>query len=177
MRYIAFLRGINVGGQKKIKMLDLKVMFEALNFINVKTYIQSGNVSFDYGTTDTIELSNVIEKKISETFGFLVKAIIRTEDELRNIVNNNPFTKQENIELDKVYITLMVDIPQPSTVSLLDMKKEENEKFIIISSEIYVYCPNGYGRTKLNNNMFEKKLKTDATTRGLKTLNNILGNM
>lgn len=177
MRYIALLRGINVGGQKKIKMIDLKVMFESLNFINVKTYIQSGNVSFDYGTTDTTELSNEIEKKISETFGFLVKTIIRTEEELRNIVNNNPFTKQENIELDKVYLTFMVDVPQPSTVLLLDIKKEENEKFVIISREIYVYCPNGYGRTKLNNNMFEKKLKTDATTRGLKTINNILGNM
>ncbi|MGH4121886.1 MAG: DUF1697 domain-containing protein [Clostridium sp.] len=177
MRYIALLRGINVSGQKKIKMIDLKVMFEALNFINVKTYIQSGNVSFNYGSTDTTELSNVIEKKISETFGFLVKIIIRTEEELRNIVNNNPFSKQENIELDKLYITLMLDIPEPSTVLLLDMKKEENEKFIIISREIYVYCPNGYGRTKLNNNMFEKKLKIDATTRGLKTLNNILGDM
>lgn len=177
MRYIAFLRGINVGGQKKIKMTDLKIMFESLNFINVKTYIQSGNVSFDYGTKDTIELANEIEKKISETFGFLVKTIIRTEEELRNVVNNNPLAKQANIEIDKVYITFMVDIPEPSIVLLLDMKKEENEKFTIISREIYLYCPNGYGRTKLNNTMFEKKFKTDATTRGFKTINNILLNM
>lgn len=174
MKYIALLRGINVGGQKKIKMIDLKVMFESLNFKNVKTYIQSGNVSFDFGTTDTIELSNEIEKKISETFGFLVKTIIRTEEELRNIVNNNPFSKQQNIEIEKLYITFMVDIPEPSTVLLLDIKKEENEKFIIISRDIYLYCPNGYGRTKLNNTTFEKKLKTEATTRGLKTINNIL---
>ena len=115
-----------------------------------------------------------LRKKISETFGFLAKTIIRTNEELRNIVNNNPFTKQVNIEIDKLYITLMVEIPDPSILLTLDMKKEENEKFIIISREVYVYCPNGYGRTKLNNTMFEKKLKADATTRGWKTINSML---
>ncbi|MGV8984522.1 DUF1697 domain-containing protein [Clostridium sp.] len=177
MRYIAFLRGINVGGHKKIKMIDLKIMFESLNFMNVKTYIQSGNVSFEYDTKDSKELANEIEKKISETFGFLVKTIIRTDAELRNIVDNNPFINQANIEIDKLYITLMVEIPDQSTVVTLDMKKEENEKFTIISREIYVYCPNGYGKTKLNNTMFEKKLKIDATTRGWKTISNMLWNV
>ena len=84
MRYIALLRGINVGGQKRIKMIDLKIAFESLNFKNVKTYIQSGNVIFDSDSTDTIKLTNQIEKKISETFGFLVKTIIRTDEELRH---------------------------------------------------------------------------------------------
>lgn len=174
MRYIALLRGINVGGQKKIKMIDLKNMFESLNFINVKTYIQSGNVIFDYDTIETIKLANQIEKKINETFGFLVKTIIRTNEELRDIVNNNPFVKEPNIELDKLHVTIMLDIPEPSTVMFLDVKKEENEKFLIISRDVYLYCPNGYGRTKLNNAMFEKKLKTVATTRNWKTLNNLL---
>jgi uncharacterized protein (DUF1697 family) len=177
MRYVALLRGINVGGQKKIKMIDLKNLFESLNFKNVKTYIQSGNVIFDYDPTDTIKLANQIEKKISETFGFLVKTIIRTGEEFINIVNNNPFVKEPGIELDKLHVTLMLDIPDPSTVLFLDVKKEENEKFLIISREIYLYCPNGYGSTKLNNTMLEKKLKTVATTRNWKTINNIVRNI
>lgn len=177
MRYIAFLRGINVGGQKKIKMIDLKNIFESLDFKNVKTYIQSGNVIFDYYPADSIKLANQIEMKINETFGFLIKTIIRTDEQLRNIVNNNPFMKESNIDIDKLHITFMLDIPEPSTVLRLDVKKEENEKFLIISREVYLYCPNGYGRTKFNNTLFEKKLKTVATTRNWKTINHIALNM
>jgi uncharacterized protein (DUF1697 family) len=175
MRYIALLRGINVGGKNKIKMIDLKAMFESLSFKNVKTYIQSGNIIFDYDATDTMKLTNKIQEKISETFGFLVKTIIRSAEDFRNIANNNPFIKEPNIDLDKLYVTLMLEEPEQNTVLILDMKKEENEDFLIISKEIYLYCPNGYGETKLNNAMFEKKLNVSSTTRNWKTINNILG--
>ena len=166
MIYIALLRGINVGGKNKIKMLDLKAMFESLSFKNVKTYIQSGNIIFDYDATDTMKLTNKIQEKINETFGFLVKTIIRSAEDFRNIANNNPFIKEPNIDLDKLYVTLMLEEPDQNTVLILDMKKEENEEFLIISKEIYLYCPNGYGETKLN---------ISSTTRNCKTINNILG--
>ena len=91
MVYITLLRGINVGGQKRIKMIDLRNVFESINFRNVKTYLQSGNVIFKDDTTDIIKLTDQIEKKICEVFGFSVKIIIRTDEEFRNIVNNNPF--------------------------------------------------------------------------------------
>ena len=174
MKYIVLLRGINVGGKNKIKMSELKNMFESINYKNVKTYIQSGNVSFEYDSTNITNLSNQIEKKIIETFGFSVKTVIRTEEEFKNIVDNNPFVNELNIELDKLYVTFMLDIPNPNLLSLLDIKKEINEKFLINSREIYLYCPNGYGRTKLNNGMFEKKLMVTSTTRNWKTINNIL---
>ena len=168
------LRGINVSGHKTIKMTELKNMFEALEYRNVKTYVQSGNVIFDCGATDTIKLASQIEEKISFTFGFSVKTIIRTENELEGIINNNPFVKEPNIEFDKLHVTLLVDIIEASTVLLFNVKKEENEKFLISTKEVYLYCPNGYGKTKLNNNMFEKKLKTVATTRNWKTINKLL---
>ena len=174
MRYIALLRGLNVAGQNKIKMIDLKNMLESIGFKHVKTYIQSGNVIFDYENIDTLKLANEIEKKVSETFGVLIKIFIFTKEELGNIVNNNPFVKEPNIELDKLHVTIMLDIPEPNLVLSLDIKKEENEKFTIISREVYLYCPNGYGRTKLTNSMFEKKFKTFATTRNWRTINNLL---
>lgn len=158
MRYIALLRGINVGGKKKIKMIDLKILFELLKFENVRTYIQSGNVIFDFNATDTIKLADQIEHKISETYGFLVKIIIRKDYEFRELVNNNPFIKEPDIQLDQLYVTFMSDIPDSNKVLLLDVKKEENERFLILSREVYLYCPNSYGRTKLNNAVFEKKL-------------------
>jgi Uncharacterized protein conserved in bacteria len=117
--------------------------------------------------------SDTYYQQINQLF-YEIKIIIRTDEELRNIVNNNPFVKEPNIELDKLYVTLMLDIPETSTVLFLDVNKEENEKFLIISIEVYLYFPNGYGRTKLNNAMFEKKLKTVATTRNWKTINNLL---
>lgn len=181
LRYIALLRGINVGGKNKIKMIDLKNIFEALLFKNVKTYIQSGNVSFDYDSINTIKLSDHIEKnmgkKFIESLGFFVPIIIRTEEELKNIINNNPFADEPNIDLDKVHVTFMADIPQPDLVSILDIKTESNERFSINSREVYLYCPNGYGRTKLNNSMFEKKLNVTATTRNWKTINNIFSDI
>jgi len=177
MRYIALLRGINVGGKKKIKMIDLKILFELLKFENVRTYIQSGNVIFDFDSTDTIKLADQIEHKISETYGFLVKIIIRTDYELRDLVNTNTFIKEPDIKLDQLYVTFMSDIPDQNKVLLLDVKKEENERFLILSREVYLYCPNGYGTTKLNNAVFEKKLNIIATTRNWKTITKILINL
>lgn len=177
MKYIALLRGINVGGKNKIKMVELKNMFESLNYKNVRTYIQSGNVIFDYDITDTIKLANSIENKINEIFGLLVKIIIRTDEEFRNIVKNNPFVNESNIELDKLHVIFMLDKLETDAELLLSIKKEKNEKYSINSREIYLYCPNGYGKTKLNNAMFEKKFNTVSTTRNWKTINNIILNL
>ena len=177
MKYIVLLREINVGGKNKMKMLELKNMFESLNYKNVKTYIQSGNVIFDYDITDTIKLANSIENKINEMFGFFVRIIIRTDEEFRNIVKNNPFVNESNIELDKLHVIFMLDKLETDAELLLSIKKEENEKYLINSREIYLYCPNGYGKTKLNNAMFEKKLNTVSTTRNWKTINKIILNL
>ncbi|MDP4090405.1 MAG: DUF1697 domain-containing protein [Bacillota bacterium] len=171
MRYIALLRGINVSGQRTIKMADLRSMLEALEFKNVKTYVQSGNAAFDYEPADTVKLADVIGDKIAETFGFPVKIIIRTARELEGIVKNNPFLKDTGIDTAKLHITFLSDDPEPDATASLEVKKEENERFLIVSREVYLYCPNGYGNTKLNNALFEKKLKTAATTRNWKTVN------
>ncbi|WP_010233547.1 DUF1697 domain-containing protein [Clostridium arbusti] len=175
MKYIALLRGINVSGKNRIRMNELVDSFQALQFKNVKTYIQSGNVVFDYDVIDTKELACSIKKKINEDFGFTVKVLIRTKDEMENIINSNPFIKESNVEIDKLHITFLESIPDKNALRGIYLKKEENEKYLIISKEIYLYCPNGYGRTKLTNAIFEKKLKTIATTRNWKTVNRLFG--
>lgn len=173
MIYIAFLRGINVGGRNKIKMTDLKNMFEDLCCNNVKTYIQSGNVIFNYNISDTVKLADKIEQKVLETFGFNVITIIRTYEELQVIIDSNPFIKETGIEPEKLYITFLKNSLEPNPV-ILDVNKQGNERFYINSGEVYLYCPYGYGGTKLNNATFEKKLKTAATTRNWKVVNDIL---
>ena len=98
--FISILRGINVSGQKKIRMADLKKLYESLGFSDVKTYIQSGNVIFksDSKSSD-IELAKKIEKAISAKYHFEVPVIIRASAELKNIISQNPFVKEKNIDL------------------------------------------------------------------------------
>lgn len=174
MKYIALLRGINVGRHKRIKMTDLIMAFESIGFENIKTYLQSGNVIFEHNAVDESKIAEEIKAKINETFGFSVNVIIRTDDELENIVSLNPFVGKNGIELDKLHVTFLTDIPDPEIISNLDINKDETERFESIGREIYLYCPNGYGRTKLTNDVFEKKLNTVATTRNWKTTNKLL---
>ncbi|MGB9978646.1 DUF1697 domain-containing protein [Methanobacterium sp.] len=174
MKYIALLRGINIGRSKRIKMAYLVKAFESLGFKNVKTYVQSGNVIFEHESNDTSKIAESIERKISQTFSFSVNAVIRTKDELEDIVKGNPFIKESDIELDKLHVTFLSDTPDSKAALDLDIVKAENEKFEINGREVYLYCPNGYARTKLKNDMFEKKLNVVATTRNWKTTNKLL---
>lgn len=173
MKYIALLRGINVNGQKMIKMQDLRNTLEDLGFMNIKTYLQSGNVVFEYETMDILKLTEKIENRINETFGFTVKTIVHTNNEFESIINNNPFVDGPDIDPDKLHITFLSELPEQSKLENLVIKKEEIEKFVIISREVYLYCPNGYGNTKMNNSVFEKKLNVVATTRNWKSVRNI----
>jgi uncharacterized protein (DUF1697 family) len=170
--YISMIRGINVGG-KNIKMADLKDIYLSLNFKDVKTYIQSGNVIFKSENIDKAEITNDIQQKILEVFGYDVTVIIKTLDELRNIIGTCPFDIEEQ---KHVYLTFLSDNPQNSLLEI-DINKitgiKKMEKFIISSNVVYLYLPHGYGRTKLNNNFFERKLHLAATTRNWKTVNKL----
>ncbi|SCG84644.1 putative protein [Methanobacterium congolense] len=155
-------------------MVDLVDTFESLGFKNVITYLQSGNVSFESDSTDAAKIAKCIERKIKQTFSFSVKVIIRSEHELENVIKSNPFVRYSDVELDKLHVIFFSDVPELKSTLNLDMDKVENEKFEIRGGEVYLYCPNGYARTKLKNDLFEKKLNTAATTRNWKTTNKLL---
>lgn len=174
MKYVALLRGINVGRNKRIKMVDLVDTFESLGFRNVRTYLQSGNVIFESDSTDATKIAKCIERKINQTFSFSVKVIIRREQELENLIKSNPFVREGDVELDKLHVIFLSDVPELKATLNLDIDKAENEKFEIREGEVYLYCPNGYAGTKLKNALFEKELNTAATTRNWKTTNKLL---
>ena len=170
-KYISILRGINVSGQKKIKMSDLKSLYELLDFQNVVTYIQSGNVIFDASVENTDELKITIEKAIEEKYKFHVPVEIRTNHEIENIINNCPFGSV-NLAEDgsKVLVTFLSSEPQEEMA--LDIQKYVvvPEKLVVRGKEVYLYCPNGYGKSKLSNTFLEKKLNVVATTRNWKSV-------
>ena len=167
--HISLLRGINVSGQKKVKMEELKKLYESLGFKDVQAYIQSGNVVFRSSEAGSI-LAGRIEKKVREYFRFEVFVLIRTKDDLQKLIKKNPFSKKD---IDKLYVTFLSGYPAMPPLEELN-KAKAAEEFFISGREIYLFCPDGYGKTKLSNNFFERKLKLHATTRNWKIVNKLL---
>ena len=168
--YISMLRGINVGGNKKVSMEKLKKLYESLGLEKVKTYIQSGNVIFESTTTKTAELKKKLEEKISQTFGFEVIVIIRTVEEMEKVIDASPFKEKDE---NKILVTFLSDPPKEIPLQEIEKVKSASEEFSISGKEIYLFFPDGYGRTKLANNFFERKLKLAATTRNWRTINKL----
>ena len=172
-KYIAILRGINVSGQKKIKMDQLRSMMEELNFHNIQTYNQSGNNTFYYKKVKTETVEKLIKKKIFDVFGFNVTVIVRNPEEIKEVLENNPFLKDKKKDITKMYVTFLSDKPLKENINKLKEYNYSPEEYLISGKDIYFYTPNGYGRAKMNNNFFENKLKVSATTRNWKTVNKL----
>ena len=162
------LRGINVSGQKKIRMADLRSLYETLGLKNVQSYLQSGNVVFDSDEQDATKLRKLIESQIETTYGFSVPVLIRTGDNFKRVIENHPFAEEEAI---RVLVTFLYELPEKSKWEELGRHKDKVDQFALGEQEIFLLCPGGYGRTKLSNTFFEKKLGVIATTRNWKSVN------
>jgi uncharacterized protein (DUF1697 family) len=172
--YVAMLRGINVGGRKIVKMEKLRTSFEALGFRRVRTYVQSGNVIFETSRGNSTSLSKEIGKRILTDHGFSVPLVLRTSGEMKQIVRDNPFLKERGIDDSKLHVTFLSALPAKAALGKLDSLNGNPDQFRIKDHEVYLYCSNGYGRTKLSNSAFEKLLSVDATTRNWKTVNTLV---
>ncbi len=167
------LRGINVSGQKKINMEKLKRLYESLDLKNVRTYIQSGNVIFECHDTNISKLTSKIEEKIKQSLGFSVVVLIRTKKEFQQLIENNPFYRKGKKIVPNFMLHFYHALQTNSPMKEIEKVKSESEGLFISGKEIYLFCPNGYGKTKLSNNFFEKKLNVSATTRNWKTVNKL----
>lgn len=171
MRYIAILRGINVGTGRKVPMADLKVLCAKLGLANVQTYIQSGNIIFEMNKPEAIPaLQDRMHQAISETFGFNIPVIIRTAQEMEESIANNPFLKEKDVDIEKLHFTFLKETPATEWVEKIKMFQFLPDRFEIIGKAVFVYCQDGYGRSKITNDFFERKLKVTATTRNWKTV-------
>jgi uncharacterized protein (DUF1697 family) len=168
--FISLLRGINVSGQNKIRMAELTRLYEELNFFNVFTYIQSGNVIFDCAEQDPAPLARLIEAEIERSFGTSVRVFLRDKNRFQQIEESNPFVNQRNEDPEKLHVTFLSESPPESVLSNLSVPSGSADEFMVYDKEIYLFCPNGYGRTKISNSFFERKLSVSATTRNWKTV-------
>lgn len=167
--YISLLRGINVSGQKKILMAELKSLYEDLGFTGVKTYIQSGNVVFKFKKTKKEDLEQLIFEKIKRHYGFEVPNLILEASEIENALNNNPYQ-----EIDKPYFNFLSETPHQENADELKKHQFENEFYQLKGKVIYAHYPNGAGRAKMTLNFFEKKLNVRGTARNLNTTKKLL---
>ena len=166
--FIAILRGINVSGAKPIKMEALRKTFQQPGFTNVATYIQSGNVVFTAAETETLKLAIQISAAIKTDFGFEVPVIVLSASELQTIIENNPLNNGTN-DTAFLHITFLAENPGAFNLSEIESRKQGDEAIVIDEKAVYLFCPHGYGKTKLTNTFLESKLKITATTRNWKT--------
>ena len=173
MKYVTFLRGINVGGKNKIKMETLREMCASLGCSNVKTYINSGNVIFETVETDDNELSKKIENAIETTFALKIKVMTRTMAEIGNLIENNPFAGQFENDKDLHVFFLDEDLSDEKRELLLS-HANENEMFAIQSRAIFCLLRISILDSIAGKGFIDKKLKVSATARNWRTVNKIL---
>jgi uncharacterized protein (DUF1697 family) len=166
-QYIALLRGINVSGQKKIPMAELRELLSKIGLENVQTYIQSGNVIFQSLENDKTLLEQLIHNAIKSHFGFEVPILVLQPKELKQIFNDCPFEQEKK---QNSYFMMLYSRADKDLVDVVSQLSYKNEEFKITNNAIYFYCSVGYGKAKLGNNFFERKLKVTATARNYKTM-------
>jgi uncharacterized protein (DUF1697 family) len=171
-RYVALLRGVNVGGRGKVGMQDLRALFASAGLTDVATYVQSGNVAFSGPKTDTAKLARTIEQKISSDMGIDVTVLIRSAAELLQIQERNPLIERSD-DPTKLHVTFLETEPDPDLVGKLPSgtkAADGADELRVVGREVYLFCPGGYGNSKLNNTFIEKRLDTRATTRNWRTV-------
>jgi uncharacterized protein (DUF1697 family) len=173
--FICFLRGVNVGGNKMVKMDALKALFGSLGLKNAKTYLQSGNVVFRCDDDDRAHLVRRIEEGIRKKAGVEVKIILRTASELRKVIAANPLTVEPERNPKAFLVAFLAGELTKEAKSLLTNLKIDSEELRFGSRELYLYLPEGIADSKLSNSLTEKKLGVNVTARNWNTVNALLG--
>ncbi|MEO6501335.1 MAG: DUF1697 domain-containing protein [Jatrophihabitantaceae bacterium] len=164
--YAALLRGVNVG-KNQLAMADLRALLADLGGKDVRTYLQSGNAVFGHATTDLAELAQAIERGLA-TSGVSTKVLLRTGKDLAGVLAGNPYLTREP-DPAKLHVTFLAEAPAAERAQL-QAPASETATFTLAGKEIYLHCPDGYGRTKLTNSFFESRLSAVATTRNWRTV-------
>jgi uncharacterized protein (DUF1697 family) len=169
--YVSMLRGINVGGQKQIRMESLRGIYEDLGLIRVRTYVQSGNVVFESTEPNKTVLAKLIESHIEQISGYNIPIFIRQTDELKRILAGNPFINDRDVDTRKLHVTFLYHVPSEPWWSEMASPRDTTDEFARSEMAIYLFCPNGYAKTKLSNGFFERRLGMPVTTRNWNTVN------
>ena len=162
-------------GHNSIKMTELSMLYNDLGFTGIQTYIQSGNVIFRAKReTSVLEIEQRIEKEILSKFNYVIPTMVRTNMDVSLLFKRNPFLNEENFDAAKMAVIFLRETPSDSQINKVINISYPPDKFRISGKEIFIYCPNGFGKTKIYTNFFEKKMGVSGTARNWKTITSIL---
>ncbi len=167
---VLLIRGINVGGAKPLPMARLRSICEALGHGDVRTYLQSGNVVCTSARGDPRSHARALERALSKeaAAGALVEA--RTAQGIARAVASNPLAGRSAGGTDGLHATFLIRPPAGLSLAGLALPLRPGEAAEMVGDVVYVYCPHGYGDTRINNTFFERKLGVHATTRNWRTV-------
>ena len=171
-RQVALLRGINIGGHKRVAMANLRHLLTELGFDDVRTYVQSGNAVFTGDTNDARKLAHAIEAELASSLGFDVPVIVRSRAALTKVVRDNPFPAAA-ADPTKLHVTFLADPLPPAALRDLDPGLYEPEELAVGTQEIYLSLPKGLGVSKLAVAV-EKRLEVPGTKRNWRTVTALL---
>lgn len=170
MIYIALIRGINVGGKKKLRMEDLRSVCDSLGLADTRTVLQSGNVVFRTSRTDRKRLADDMEKGMREACGLEATVILRTAAELQQAIERNPFRSEAERDPAHLVIVFLEGKPSQAAAEALRESYSGPEKMHLIGHELFVYYSQGQGTSKLTNALIERRLGVVATARNWNTV-------
>ena len=171
--YVSMLRAVNVGGTSRIKMEPLRAAYEALGFKDVRSLLQSGNVLFRSSVKDRRQLARRIAQELERKFGLQIELVIRTLPELERIFERSPVLSPR-ADLAKLLVMFLAGVPDAQGQARLVKWHKGSEMLEIRGPEVYLYYPDGVGRSKLTTAVIESHLGTMGTARNWNTLTRLL---
>lgn len=171
---VSLLRGVNVGGNHKIKMEQLRALYQSLGLLDAQTLLQSGNVVFRTQERDLLRLARKIEDGIEKTFGFRAAIVLRTSAELRDAISRNPFVGRAGMEPSKLLVTFLADHPPSEIRDKLLAIKAEPDELHHDGREMFMYFPDGMAKAKLPLPAIDRMLKASGTGRNWNTVMKLL---
>ena len=171
---ISMLRGVNLGPHRRLKMEELRGLYEALKLREPQSYVQSGNVIFKTDERDVVKLGKRIESSIEKKFGFHSDIVLRSTAELREVVARNPFAKRRGIEPSKLLVTFLASDPGAEARERVLQIKTAPDELRIDGRELYTYFPNGMARPKVSWATIERVLRVSGTGRNWNSVTKML---
>jgi len=172
--FVSLLRAVNVGGHGKIQMAALRALYADLGFEDVASYVQSGNLVFRSRARDPRRVAKTIEDGIEARFGFRPPVMIRTAAEMAQVAAENPFAGRAEVESKQLMVTFLTASPTQAAAKRLAGVRRVREELVLRGRELYVWFPDGIGRSKLSGAAIEKALGTAGTGRNWNTVTKLL---
>lgn len=169
-RYVALLRGVNVGGRNVLPMRALAAIFQRAGASDVRTYIQSGNVVFSAPVSKADEITARVRTAMESEFDLRSPVVLRSREEFAQAIRSVPFASSDSSDAASIHVGFLEREPSADAVRALDPERSPGDSFEVVGREVYLWTPRGIARTKLTNHYFDRTLNTVSTMRNWRTV-------